>query len=41
MGLIAELLMRTYYESQNKAVYLISEKINIPIEINGKKGKVL
>jgi hypothetical protein len=27
MGLIAELIMRTYYESQNKAIYVIKEKI--------------
>jgi hypothetical protein len=24
MGLLAELLVRTYYESQNKATYMIS-----------------
>lgn len=29
MGIIAEMLMRVYYESQNKAPYLIKEKINI------------
>jgi glycosyltransferase involved in cell wall biosynthesis len=29
MGVIAEILMRTYYESQNKSVYDIGEKINI------------
>jgi len=28
MGLIAELLMRTYHESQGKTVYLIQEKVN-------------
>ena len=28
MGLIAELLMRTYHESQGKNIYLIKEKIN-------------
>lgn len=28
MGLIAELLMRTYHESQGKSIYLIKEKIN-------------
>jgi glycosyltransferase involved in cell wall biosynthesis len=29
MGLIAELLVRTYHESQGKPIYLIKEKINI------------
>lgn len=29
MGLMAELLMRTYHESQGKPVYLIQEKINL------------
>ena len=28
MGLVAELLVRTYYESQNKRPYLIAEEIN-------------
>ena len=28
MGLLAEILTRTYYESQNKPTYLIKEKIN-------------
>ena len=28
MGLVAEMLMRTYYESQNKRPYVIREKIN-------------
>ncbi|MCG2808868.1 MAG: glycosyltransferase family 2 protein [Candidatus Portnoybacteria bacterium] len=28
MGLLAEILIRTYYESQKKSVYLIKEKIN-------------
>lgn len=28
MGLIAEMLMRTYHESQDKPVYLIQEKVN-------------
>ncbi len=32
MGLIAELLARTYHESQNKPTYTIREKINIHIE---------
>lgn len=28
MGLIAELLMRTYHESQGKQIYLVDEKVN-------------
>jgi dolichol-phosphate mannosyltransferase len=28
MGLLAEILTRTYYESQNKPTYLIKEKLN-------------
>lgn len=27
MGLLAELLVRTYHESQNKAIYTVREKI--------------
>jgi len=29
MGIIAEMMMRTYYESQNKEPYIIKEKINL------------
>lgn len=29
MGIIAEILMRTYYESQNKKPYIIKDKINL------------
>ena len=29
MGLIAEMLVRTYYESQNKSVYLIRQTVNV------------
>ena len=29
MGVLAEMLTRTYYESQNKKPYLIAEKINL------------
>ena len=32
MGLLAELLVRTYHESQQKAVYLIAEEVNAPAE---------
>ena len=28
MGLLAELLMRTYHESQGKTIYLVQERIN-------------
>ena len=31
MGLLAELLVRTYHESQQKAVYLIAEEVNAPV----------
>ena len=30
MGLLAELIIRTYYESQNKRPYLVAEEINAP-----------
>jgi hypothetical protein len=30
MGLLAEMIVRTYHESQNKPTYLIRERINIP-----------
>jgi len=30
MGLIAEIIMRTYYESQGKPVYLVKDTINLP-----------
>ena len=30
MGLVAELLVRTYHESQHKAVYIVGEEINGP-----------
>ena len=29
MGLIAEIIMRTYYESQGKQVYLVKDTINV------------
>jgi hypothetical protein len=29
MGLLAELIVRTYYESQSKPVYLIKNTINL------------
>jgi glycosyltransferase involved in cell wall biosynthesis len=36
MGLIAELLVRTYYESQRKPTYRIRKTINLP-DLNSKK----
>lgn len=33
MGLIAEIIMRTYYESQGKRVYLIKDTVNLPSEL--------
>ena len=33
MGLLAELLVRTYHESQSKPVYLIAEEVNAPVEV--------
>ena len=30
MGLLAELVIRTYYESQNKRPYLVAEELNRP-----------
>jgi len=36
MGLIAELLVRTYYESQRKPTYRVRKTINLP-EINSEK----
>jgi len=36
MGLLAELLVRTYHESQQKAVYLIAEQVNAPAPQAGK-----
>src|SRR5437763_8141699 len=32
MGLLAELVIRTYYESQGKRPYLIAEELNMPAE---------
>jgi glycosyltransferase involved in cell wall biosynthesis len=36
MGLLAEMIVRTYHESQDKPTYLIRERINIEDEIDGK-----
>jgi len=40
MGLLAELVIRTYYESQNKRPYLVAEELNRPEEID-RPGKPL
>jgi glycosyltransferase involved in cell wall biosynthesis len=34
MGLIAELLVRTYFESQDKKTYLVRETVNLDIDID-------
>jgi hypothetical protein len=36
MGLIAELLARTYHESQQKPTYTIRKALNIPLRKNGR-----
>jgi hypothetical protein len=36
MGLIAEMLMRTYHESQDKPIYTIKIKINFSEEDNAR-----
>ena len=33
MGLLAELQVRTYHESQHKPVYLVAEELNVPTAI--------
>jgi len=35
MGLLAEMIVRTYHESQDKPTYLIRERINIESESDG------
>jgi hypothetical protein len=37
MGLLAELLVRTYHESQQKAVYLVAEEVNAPAEASAPR----
>jgi hypothetical protein len=45
MGLLAELTIRTYYESQDKRPYLIAETINDwsnnPVEPSASNGDLL
>ena len=31
MGILAEMLMRTYYESQGKRTYMVADKINMDL----------
>jgi hypothetical protein len=38
MGLLAELLVRTYHESQQKAVYLVGEEVNVPPPVEAPRG---
>ena len=39
MGLLAELVIRTYYESQGKRPYLVAEELNIPAQLPRAVGK--
>ena len=41
MGLLAELLVRTYHESQHKPVYLIAEEVNAPAEPARSRAPIL
>ena len=41
MGLVAELLVRTYHESQHKAVYIVGEEINGPADAARAAGAVV
>jgi len=38
MGLLAEMIVRTYHESQDKPIYLVRERINIEGESDGLKN---
>ena len=38
MGLLAEMIVRTYHESQNKPIYTVRELINIAREDGEKSG---
>jgi glycosyltransferase involved in cell wall biosynthesis len=40
MGLLAELAVRTYHESQQKPVYLIAEEVNAPAPTAGERAVV-
>jgi glycosyltransferase involved in cell wall biosynthesis len=40
MGLLAELLVRTYHESQHKPVYLVGEEVNVPAVEPARPGRV-
>lgn len=35
MGLLAEIQVRTYHESQRKSVYLVAEEVNVPVLAGG------
>jgi glycosyltransferase involved in cell wall biosynthesis len=41
MGLLAELLVRTYHESQQKPVYLVAEEVNAPVEASPAPRAIL
>jgi hypothetical protein len=38
MGLLAEMITRTFFESQGKAIYLVRETRNLPAEGPGKSA---
>jgi glycosyltransferase involved in cell wall biosynthesis len=40
MGLLAELSVRTYHESQQKDVYLVAEEVNAPTSLPGERAVV-
>jgi len=41
LGLIAEILVRTYHESQNKPIYLVKTRLNFPPEqVNEERAVV-
>ena len=41
MGLLAELQVRTYHESQHKSVYLVAEEVgtDVPSDLGGKPAR--
>jgi dolichol-phosphate mannosyltransferase len=41
LGLIAEILVRTYHESQNKPTYLVKTRLNLPAEPGEEEQPVL
>lgn len=41
LGLIAEILVRTYHESQNKPIYLVKMRINLPADSSEGESSVI